>query len=286
MLNYSSSVPKKLKKKDEFYNCKRKFLKIERFGLTKLETFNEFLDHWYYIYIYYYSVYIIYFLLILISGILIAYIASSHLSVSNLKERYLENYSTVIITKKYVLDYFLSHSTIVFFIFLLAIIPSFIRWLLKLPAVHVNYYVLLNIVIFFLLYILFSQKIFQKFASTKYYANENWMLVISLNNFILIPLSGIRDIVIDKHHQLIRIRFYTKLFFVKLKGRFICNLSDNFEFKRLIHQFETKNLIITYKNLDTIRNKLWYNHIYLNGKFEEKDFKIFPNKVKNLLEII
>lgn len=251
-----------------------------------METFNEFLGHWYNIYVYYYSMLIVYTLLFFILVFTLAYIASNYPSVSSLKKRYLQKYTTIIITKKFIFWYFSILTIIIFLTYLLSIIPSFLRWFFNFPAVHVLYYVLLNIFICFILYILFAQKTYQKYASTKYYLHEDWILLNHLNRFIIIPFQGIRQVIIDKPHHLIRIRYYAKFFFIKAKPGVTCHLADDFAFKQLIHLFEKNNLSITNKNLDTVWNKVWHNPIYLKSKFEEQEFKVMPNKIQNLLEII
>lgn len=243
-----------------------------------METFNKFLENWYFIYNEHLFILFILLSLLFLFGSISIFLIFNRLSAFSLKKRFLENSSVIIITKKYFIDCLIPIPIIMTLGLILAIIPSFFGWILKLPSVDVILYVFINVIILFFIYALFGPTLLEKYSPSKYYLTNYWILLTYFHGYLILPFSSISKISTDRKHKMIRFYYNSKYLFFKKRSSVIFYCKDKTFYNNLIVQLKDKALYVENENLNSTGIKIDNYRYYLKDEFLEKDFKLFPKK--------
>lgn len=250
-----------------------------------MESLTEFGSNWSWIYVYYYPIVLFYVLFTFVGGVLLVFVITKMISTETLKKQFENNSSSVIVTKKFFINFFIQFPALFILSLLLSIIPSFIRWYFNFPGVHVLYYVLFIFIFLMIVYVVFGQNIVGKYVEpSKYYFGKDWLLVIIHGNYFLIPFTALKSLSFDKTHKLIKLKFSSKLLFLRLPSVFVYYISDESMYDTLTNRLKDLSIPFKNENLLTIKSRLLHYRIHLKGEFLEKDFVKFPNKLTKLLQ--
>lgn len=251
-----------------------------------METLNEFLENWYYVYQNQFFFLIIILSLLFLIGSLSIFLIFNNISATSLKKRIVDNFSVIIITKHYFVDILIPIPIIMFLGIILGIIPSLFGWILKVPSVDVILYVLINMIILYLIYSLFGPALLKNYSPSKYYLTKDWILLTYFHAYLILPLSSITKISSDKNYKMVRFHYNTKYFFFSKKSSVLFYCKDELFFDNLMTSLKNKLLYVEDENLNIFSIKIDNYRYYLKDEILEKDFKSFPKKLLNLMEIL
>ena len=170
-----------------------------------MESFTQFVETWASIYPNY-----IEFVILLFIGTALAFLSIffyQYVVSEQSLENKVRNGKGIMFSTKNSILFLISFVLLISCSVLLSIVPSYIRWLLKLQPISAYFYPFLNFIILIIFYRLYFIPWFVKRQKNSIYINNSYILLKQLGNFILIPLTSINYVKFDKTNKIIRFRF-------------------------------------------------------------------------------